>query len=111
MNNAVVFRLYGDPKTGNAIKEGMMKQTRLASKELEVVKAELTSLKARDARNGVKEPREKAYWQDMIDDARERHAISATPSGVREKLLQVYALLCLGVDSAFKRLQAINREV
>ena len=107
MMRTVVFKITGDTEAGKAIKEGMQRGTALASEELEKVRAELQSLKAKE---GVRNARDAAYFTDLILDAREEYALPEPPRGLTERLLQGYALICLGIDTAFRKLQAINRE-
>lgn len=107
MMRTVVFKITGDTEAGKVIKDGIQRGTALATEELNKMREELRILKAKEA---VRDARDAAYFTDLILDAREDYALPEPPKGLAERLLQGYALICLGIDTAFRKLQAINRE-
>lgn len=110
MTYAKVYRIVGDQTIGNAIVSGMQKQTKMTAEKLELIKNEIDQQKLREAINGVKKPRELRELKQKIMQAEIDYGMQEELSGVRKRLLQLYAMICLGIDNAYKHLSAINRE-
>ena len=89
-----------DPRMAAAIAEGA------AAVELKAVKAENAMLRAKD---GVRAAADEKRWQKTRKRLARKYQSKPTPP-VRGAILAVWAMLWLGIYSAYQRLSAWNRE-
>ena len=89
--------------------EELTRTITMTTEEVALVREELQRLRDENARMGVKEPRDKAFWAKETNDMRQRYKRQKRPSRASEALLVIWALLWYGIDKAYRRLSAINK--
>jgi len=87
----------------------LTKTITLTTEEVAMVREEIQRLRDENARMGVKEPRDKAFWAKETNDMRQRYKRQKRSSKISQALLVIWALLWYGIDKAYRRLSAINR--
>lgn len=64
----------------------------LTMEQIELVKHELQRNRALEALNGIRQPRQRRTWQNMIDEAEALYGCQKRLGGLREKLLRIWAM-------------------
>ena len=102
---AVVFRMYGDPEIGNAIKDGMLQSTqRLNRDELKVVQDECLRMRVSEdcRRVAICGGRGRDYWEDKMSELPDKYEVKQH-SRLMTLLLGLYGLVVYLITEEYKR--------
>ena len=101
MRRAVAIRTYGDPEIGDVLKNALV--VPVETDEMDALRKELREMKEREAKFGVREVRDKAYFANKMLEL-EGYGTSRQPSRVAQEILLIWAIAALVVEELFRRL-------